>query len=152
MTHASTHHLAGGTATSPSSIGDPLLRKDWPASACRATKRTETLRCQRALPLGHHPACASIGAFVERNPALVLWFSRCHSTVDTLANPVTEVLAELDELMNGIKAVRTLLKKLMTKCRCDTLDQCGKGIFQSMNGSMAAKPLRPRLREIRRSE
>ena len=41
-------------------------------------------------------------------------------------------LAELDHLMDGIKAVRGLLKKLMTKCRCDTLDQCGKGIFQSM--------------------
>jgi len=35
-------------------------------------------------------------------------------------------LAELDHLMEGIKAVRTLLKRLMTKCRCDTLDQCGR--------------------------
>jgi MerR family transcriptional regulator, redox-sensitive transcriptional activator SoxR len=42
-------------------------------------------------------------------------------------------LAELDQLMDGIKAVRALLKKLMTKCRCDTLDQCGKGIFRSIN-------------------
>jgi len=42
-------------------------------------------------------------------------------------------LAELDHLMDGIKAVRGVLKKLMTRCRCDTLDQCGKGIFQSMN-------------------
>jgi MerR family redox-sensitive transcriptional activator SoxR len=42
-------------------------------------------------------------------------------------------LAELDHLMDGIKAVRGLLKKMMTRCRCDTLDQCGKGIFQNMN-------------------
>ena len=42
-------------------------------------------------------------------------------------------LAELDHLMAGIKAVRALLKRLMTKCRCDTLDQCGRGIFQNMN-------------------
>ena len=42
-------------------------------------------------------------------------------------------LAELDHLMDGIKAVRSVLKKLMTKCRCDTLDQCGKGLFQSIN-------------------
>src|SRR5215469_8028279 len=42
-------------------------------------------------------------------------------------------LAELQHLIDGIKVVRGLLKKLMTKCRCDTLDQCGKGIFQSMN-------------------
>src|SRR6266566_3723039 len=44
-------------------------------------------------------------------------------------------LAELDDLMDGIKAVRGVLKKLMTKCQCDTLDQCGKGIFQSMNNN-----------------
>ena len=42
-------------------------------------------------------------------------------------------LAELDELMNGIKAVRGVLKMLMRKCRCDTLDQCGKGILRRMN-------------------
>ena len=50
-------------------------------------------------------------------------------------------LAELDQLMDGIKAVRGVLKKLMTKCRCDTLDQCGKGIFQSMNREVEARPL-----------
>ena len=50
-------------------------------------------------------------------------------------------LAELDHLMDGIKAVRGVLKKLMTKCRCDTLDQCGKGIFQSMNRDVIARPL-----------
>jgi len=50
-------------------------------------------------------------------------------------------LAELDDLMDGIKAVRGVLKKLMTKCRCDTLDQCGKGMFQSMNRDVVARPL-----------
>ena len=53
----------------------------------------------------------------------------------TLSN---KKLAELDHLMDGIKAVRGVLKKLMTKCRCDTLDQCGKGIFQSMHGNVVA--------------
>ena len=52
-------------------------------------------------------------------------------------------LAELDQLMDGIKAVRTLLKRLMTNCHCDTLDQCGKGIFRSMNGQAVAQPFRP---------
>ena len=42
-------------------------------------------------------------------------------------------LAELDHLMEGIKAVRALLKKLMTKCQCNTLDECGKGMWRSMN-------------------
>src|SRR6266480_6437006 len=50
-------------------------------------------------------------------------------------------LAELDDLMAGIKGVQGVLKKLMTKCRCDTLDQCGKGIFQSMNRNVVARPL-----------
>jgi MerR family redox-sensitive transcriptional activator SoxR len=50
-------------------------------------------------------------------------------------------LAELDHLMDGIKTVRGVLKKLMAKCQCETLDQCGKGIFQSMNRDMAARPL-----------
>jgi hypothetical protein len=34
--------------------------------------------------------------------------------------------------MNGINAVRGLLKRLMTKCRCDTLDQCGERIFRTI--------------------
>jgi DNA-binding transcriptional MerR regulator len=42
-------------------------------------------------------------------------------------------LRELDRFTEGIKAVRSLLRKLMSRCRCDTLDQCGKGIFQNMN-------------------
>src|SRR5215472_7768942 len=49
-------------------------------------------------------------------------------------------LAELDHLMDGIKAVRGVLKKLMTKCQCDTLDQCGKSIMQSMNRGAAGRP------------
>ena len=61
-------------------------------------------------------------------------------------------LAELEQLMEGIGAVRGVLKSLMTKCRCDTLDQCGRGIFESMSGSVAARPLRPLLREISRSK
>ncbi len=48
-------------------------------------------------------------------------------------------LAELDDLMDGIKAVRGVLRKLMTKCQCDTLDQCGKGIFQNMNRDVEAR-------------
>jgi MerR family transcriptional regulator, redox-sensitive transcriptional activator SoxR len=65
-------------------------------------------------------------------------------------------VAELDQLMDGIKAVRALLKKLMTKCRCDTLDQCGKGMFQRMKreGRASNRASRPfhqtRLRRVPR--
>jgi MerR family transcriptional regulator, redox-sensitive transcriptional activator SoxR len=40
-------------------------------------------------------------------------------------------LAQLDNLTDGIKSVRRLLKRMMQNCRCETLDQCGKGIFRS---------------------
>jgi MerR family redox-sensitive transcriptional activator SoxR len=48
-------------------------------------------------------------------------------------------LAELDQLMDGIKTVRGVLNKLMTQCRCETLDQCGKRIFESMNTDPSSK-------------
>ena len=50
-------------------------------------------------------------------------------------------LGELDHLMDGIKAVRSLLKKLMTKCHCNTLDECGKGMLRSMNRNVKLKSL-----------
>jgi MerR family redox-sensitive transcriptional activator SoxR len=50
-------------------------------------------------------------------------------------------LADLDNLMDGIKAVRRLLKKMMQNCRCETLDQCGKGIFRSGLGDVGVKSL-----------
>lgn len=50
-------------------------------------------------------------------------------------------LAELDSLMDGIKTVRSLLRKMMQNCRCDTLEQCGKGIFRSGSVDVAVKSL-----------
>jgi len=90
MAHASTHHLSGGTANSSSSVGDSLLREDWPASSCGAAQRAETLRRQRTLPPRNHSTCAATGVFVERNPAVVLWLPRRHSSPSTLAKTVTK--------------------------------------------------------------
>jgi MerR family redox-sensitive transcriptional activator SoxR len=50
-------------------------------------------------------------------------------------------LEELDNLMDSVKAVQRLLRKMMKNCRCETLDQCGKGIFRSAGGSFLVKPL-----------
>ena len=50
-------------------------------------------------------------------------------------------VAELDDLMDGIKEVKKILQRLMTECRCETLDQCGKGIFQGMKRDVGAKRL-----------
>ena len=40
--------------------------------------------------------------------------------------------------MDAIKAVRGVLKKVMTTCRRDTLDQCGIAILHNMNGNGVA--------------
>jgi MerR family transcriptional regulator, redox-sensitive transcriptional activator SoxR len=48
-------------------------------------------------------------------------------------------LAELDVLMDDIKTVQRLLKRMMRHCHCETLDQCGKGIFRSGRGNVATK-------------
>ena len=40
-------------------------------------------------------------------------------------------LTELDELTKQIKTMRRLLEKMMECCHCETLDQCGRGIFRS---------------------
>ena len=48
-------------------------------------------------------------------------------------------LAELGGLMEEIKTMRRLLKKVMQNCRCDTLEQCGKGVFRSGCADVAAK-------------
>ncbi|NDQ58331.1 MAG: MerR family transcriptional regulator [Acidipila sp.] len=40
-------------------------------------------------------------------------------------------LAELDTLSDGIHTLRGLLKRMMKKCRCDTLEHCGKRILEN---------------------
>ncbi|HWY55200.1 MAG TPA: MerR family transcriptional regulator [Terriglobales bacterium] len=40
-------------------------------------------------------------------------------------------LEELEELIRQIKTMQQLLRKMMDCCRCDTLDQCGRGIFEN---------------------
>ena len=50
-------------------------------------------------------------------------------------------LVELDALMERIKTVRRLLKKMMRNCSCETLDQCGKGILRSQRGDVLLKSL-----------
>jgi len=47
-------------------------------------------------------------------------------------------LAELDAMLKGIKGMQRLLRKMTDNCHCQTLDQCGKGIFQSGKFVVAA--------------
>ena len=41
-------------------------------------------------------------------------------------------LSELGQQMQALKAMQRLLKRLTVNCKCETLNQCGKGISQSM--------------------
>jgi MerR family redox-sensitive transcriptional activator SoxR len=50
-------------------------------------------------------------------------------------------LTELDELTGQIKTMRRLIEKMMDCCHCDTLDQCGRGIFKSGIAGVTAKSL-----------
>jgi MerR family redox-sensitive transcriptional activator SoxR len=58
-------------------------------------------------------------------------------------------LAELDGLMDRIQTVQHLLKKMQQNCRCDTLDQCGKGIFRSGCVDVPGRSLPPNRRHGR---
>ena len=50
-------------------------------------------------------------------------------------------LAELEELTEQIKTMRHLLQSMMDCCRCETLDQCGRGIFKSRLAEVTVKSL-----------
>lgn len=57
-------------------------------------------------------------------------------------------LAELEQLMVSIKSVRRLLLKMIQRCHCATLDQCGRGILlsRSFSPGQSSLPARPHLR------
>jgi len=58
-------------------------------------------------------------------------------------------LKELEELIRQIKTMQQLLRKMMDCCRCDTLDQCGRGIFENGFKAVTA-PSRPAKVQARR--
>jgi MerR family redox-sensitive transcriptional activator SoxR len=60
-------------------------------------------------------------------------------------------LAELDRLMNEVENVRSLLKRMMENCQCNSLDQCGVGILRSgrVNVSVSRRRAQVRLQAIR---
>jgi MerR family redox-sensitive transcriptional activator SoxR len=50
-------------------------------------------------------------------------------------------LAELEAMMDGIKTMRNLLQGMMKKCKCSTLEQCGRGIFERGGANAFVKSL-----------
>jgi MerR family redox-sensitive transcriptional activator SoxR len=50
-------------------------------------------------------------------------------------------LADLELLAGQIKEMQRLLKRMIEDCGCDSLDQCGKGMFQRHCVESSVKPL-----------
>src|SRR5216683_4702763 len=61
--------------------------------------------------------------FVEGTPASERWKELS-----------TRKLAELAEKMSEIQFMQGLLREMLDKCHCDTLETCGKGIFHQISG------------------
>jgi hypothetical protein len=50
-------------------------------------------------------------------------------------------LEELDDLMDGIKSMQGLMRRMMQNCHCETLDQCGEGIYRRGYAVGAVRPV-----------
>jgi DNA-binding transcriptional MerR regulator len=61
--------------------------------------------------------------FVEGTPAPERWKELS-----------TRKLAELATKMSEIQFMQGLLREMLHKCHCDTLETCGKGIFHQVSG------------------
>jgi len=53
-------------------------------------------------------------------------------------------LDELDRLMDQIKSMQRLLGEMVTCCRCETLDQCGRGIHRQGRVDVPLEALIPK--------
>jgi MerR family transcriptional regulator, redox-sensitive transcriptional activator SoxR len=52
-------------------------------------------------------------------------------------------LDELESMIKRIRTIKALLRRMREKCRCETLEQCGRGIFlSSCENPQAVKPRR----------
>jgi MerR family transcriptional regulator, redox-sensitive transcriptional activator SoxR len=49
-------------------------------------------------------------------------------------------LTELKSQLERIRTMQHLLRRMTQCCRCDTLDECGKGIFRKAFSNVAVKP------------
>ena len=51
-------------------------------------------------------------------------------------------LAELDVQVREIRTMQRQLREMLRKCRCDSLEQCGRGIFMSGCAEVAKQGIR----------
>src|SRR5262249_48278082 len=88
--HGTAHDFPGRTTNWNSHFSNPLLRADWPSSACATLEWTATVRLDRALPIGDHSACTPARLHLDRDPAVILRIPGCHACFRTLAKVVSE--------------------------------------------------------------
>jgi MerR family transcriptional regulator, redox-sensitive transcriptional activator SoxR len=86
------------------------------------------------------------GFTLDEVQQLFFGFGRVTRASDRWQRLSSRKLAELDGLLDGIKTMRRLLKRMMQNCRCDTLEQCGKGIVQGgcRDGAARSRPVNRR--------
>jgi len=86
-------------------------------------------------PLRHHGAGivllssstrARLGFTLDEVRELFLGFRAVPRASERWQALSVKKLAELDTLMKEIRTMRRLLRKMMDRCHCDTLDQCGR--------------------------
>lgn len=117
MQHTSIDHLAGGTANSTSIVGDSLLRADWPAPPAQRLSGQRRYDPRVLYRLAIIQFARQLGFTLAEIRCLFFGFRDVTRASERWRTLSQRKLAELEHLMNGIKTVRGLLKKLMTKCR-----------------------------------
>jgi MerR family transcriptional regulator, redox-sensitive transcriptional activator SoxR len=50
-------------------------------------------------------------------------------------------LTELEAIINRTEAMQRLLVRLQSRCRCDTLDQCGNGLLKERSRNVRVKAI-----------
>jgi len=89
-----------------------------------------------------------LGFSLEEVRELFLGFRNLPRASDRWRKLCHRKLNELDTLAEGVKTVRRLLKRMMRRCTCATLDQCGRGIFRTGALRSALIPV-PRKLQVR---
>jgi DNA-binding transcriptional MerR regulator len=114
-----------------------------PAQRISGQRRYDTTVLYRLAVIQH---ARQIGFTLDEIRQLFFGFRNVTRASERWQELSRKKLAELDGLMAGINTMRNLLNKMMHDCRCDTLDQCGKGIFRSGWLDVAVRPLPSRNR------
>ena len=87
-----------------------------------------------------------MGFTLDEIRRLFFGFRKAMTASDRWRKLSQKKLTDLELLASQIKEMQTLLKSMVEGCGCDTLDQCGKGMFQRECGESSVKPLPSRYR------